>query len=131
MRHAAALDVTLHIGGGGNSMKGQSRDVSRSGIFVLVPSAIPQGARVDMLVDPGVRGGTLALRGQVVHVVRGTGVGIRFGELSSSAKQRLEDLVTRLRPAFDEALDDTDPTAWPPQGAAGPSSEDVKPPRRG
>jgi hypothetical protein len=109
-RHTAALDVTLHIGGGGRSLKGQSIDLSRSGIFVVMPGDVPAGARVDMLVDPGALGGALSLRGQVVHVVRGTGVGIRFGVLTRAAKERLSDLIAALKEQNERDEEITDET---------------------
>jgi hypothetical protein len=89
----------IHVGGGGRTLLGRSVDVSRAGVFVILADTIPQGARVEMMLETAAEHEVIFVTGTVVHVVPGQGVGIRFSALSARSDGRLMALLARLQQA--------------------------------
>jgi hypothetical protein len=94
-RFAGEVEVLIEIGGGGRSVKGRSKDISKTGIFVLTSEYIAPNMRVGLVMR--IPGGTenLAVGGVVVHSRQGIGVGINFRVLSDRAKEQLDLLLER------------------------------------
>lgn len=97
LRHPLALDVTLHVGGGGTSLRGKSVDLSRSGIFVVLSERIPEGRRVDVMIESRALGSTVATSGLVVHTVQGVGIGIRFSHQNPRTRELIGELIEQLK----------------------------------
>lgn len=97
LRHPLALDVTLHVGGSGQSLRGKSVDISRSGIFVVLSDRIPEGRRVDVVIESSALATMVATSGIVVHTVTSVGVGIRFSNQNQRTRQLIGRLVESLK----------------------------------
>ncbi len=97
LRHPNALEVTLHIGGGGKSLHGRSVDLSRSGIFVVLSERIPEGRRVDIVIESAVLEAPVVTSGIVVHTVASVGVGIRFSHQNQRTREIVGQLIESLK----------------------------------
>jgi c-di-GMP-binding flagellar brake protein YcgR len=97
LRHPNALDVTLHVGGGGQSLRGKSVDLSKGGIFVVLSQRIPEGRRVDIVIESPVTEAPVVASGIVVHTVASVGVGIRFSQLSDRTREAIDALIESLK----------------------------------
>ncbi len=95
-RHALGLDVTLHVGGGGRSLRGQSIDISATGMLIRLDEPLPHGRRVDLVISGPRLSGPIATSGLVVHNVRGVGVGVRFTPRTERARAQLAELLAAL-----------------------------------
>ena len=95
-RYRVALNVTLHVGGGGRTLLGTSVDVSRSGIFVQTEAPFSVGQRVDVMIESGLGDGLIMVGGLVVHAINGQGVGIRFTVISAKTQERINALIDHI-----------------------------------
>lgn len=116
-RHSVSLDVTLHAGGLGSSVRGASADLSSNGMFVLAPVSVPEGRRVDLVIYAGRRAPVVATSGIVVHSLRGVGIGVKFSHASHLGRHRIQALLAAL---FDQKTEVTPP---PPPLAAQAEAE--------
>ncbi len=97
LRHPLALEVTLHVGGSGTSFRGKSVDLSRSGIFVVISARVPEGRRVDIVIESRALGSSIATSGLVVHTVQGVGIGIRFSHQNPRTRELIGELIEKLK----------------------------------
>jgi c-di-GMP-binding flagellar brake protein YcgR len=97
LRHPNALDVTLHVGGGGQSLRGRSVDLSKGGIFVVLSARIPEGRRVDIVIESAVIDAPVVASGIVVHTVASVGVGIRFSQVNDRTRDLIDKLIESLK----------------------------------
>jgi len=73
----------------------QVRDLSPRGLFVLTKLAKPAGAKTNLyfLVEEG----QIKAEAVVRHVIPGRGFGLEFSAVCEEDRQRLADLLKRLR----------------------------------
>jgi c-di-GMP-binding flagellar brake protein YcgR len=97
-RFDLAMTVTLHVGGGGRTLRAKSLNVSRTGLFVLTTDHVSEGQRVELMLEPETgRGEIIFVTGVVVHAVPDYGLGVRFSALSVRADGRLMQLLRKLQ----------------------------------
>lgn len=83
--------------GVGRSVRGKSVDLSRSGIFVVMSDRVPDGHRVDIMIESRSTATTIATSGEIVHSVSGVGVGIRFSHQNPRTRQLVGEVIDELR----------------------------------
>jgi type IV pilus assembly protein PilZ len=81
-----------------------ARNINEGGIFVETEAPPETGTAVDLRFKLPGSDEPLRVKGTVVHVSRGEGseppgIGVEFGSLDVSARQRINDLVRKLRAA--------------------------------
>jgi type IV pilus assembly protein PilZ len=79
-----------------------ARNINEGGLFVETETPHPPGTRVDLQFKLPGNDEPVQVRGSVVRVAEGTaddpsGMGILFDELDARTRQRINDLVRRLR----------------------------------
>ncbi len=87
-------------------LRGHAEDLSAHGIFVVLPRVLQVGTQVeltiDLMGDVGIPRAPVLLRGTVVNLVTGVGVGIRFDDPSPEVTAQLDECVRQLRSAAQE-----------------------------
>ena len=74
-------------------LRGVSRDLSVSGIFVHVQSSIPLGRRVELRIDAQNTSEPIITSGIVVHSVAGVGIGVQFSQQVPRTRERIAALL--------------------------------------
>jgi hypothetical protein len=96
-RKPLILEVTVIVGGGGTRLAGKSADISLHGIFVELPHTLPEGKRVDVVINCPRLNTSVATSGTVVHVLDKLGVGIRFAKQSAQTRAQLGAMLEGLK----------------------------------
>jgi len=91
-RVVGEIEVLINFANGQAAVRGRSRDISRRGVFVVSELDLEMGQSVHLLMRHPVSDQTLAISGEVVHVLP-MGAGIQFKALSPRSEELLSSLI--------------------------------------
>jgi hypothetical protein len=89
------LQVRLHVRSGRQTVTttGRCHNLSEGGMFVQIATHLGAGCHVRVEILSDALGEAFAAAGEVVHVIKGEGVGIRFTDLDLRALDHLKRLL--------------------------------------
>ena len=87
------LDVTIEGAEGEDVRQAKSGDISMSGMFIFINPPIPKDAHVAMSVHDLVSDRQFTAKGEIKHILPGTGNGVQFAPLDDEAEETLKSLI--------------------------------------
>lgn len=95
-RYVVELDVIVELTAL-RTLRGKSRDISESGIFVQLGEPVALEQAVQLTIENTTPGQTIVLCGVVVHALVGLGIGVQFDEqMAGAAREPIRALITTL-----------------------------------
>ena len=123
-KHARlALSVDVDFKSRDNFYSGKTRDISEGGLFIVSDVALPVGAQLTLVVK--LLGTTMQTPGEVTWVLLGdgdevVGMGVRFLNLTSAARTKIESFMKRRTPMPFEMVESEPPPMPAPAAKAAP-----------
>lgn len=93
-RFAISFPCTVHLGGGGRILKGRAIDISRAGMFIMLPDPPAPNQRVEVMIETSTE--AIFVGGLIVRTVPHLGLGVRFNTVSARPSGRVAKLLTTL-----------------------------------
>src|SRR5215831_5412556 len=82
------LIVAVHFDGGDATGVASTRDISLGGLYMNTQAEIPSGETLTLRIPLG--GQHVVLKGEVIYVNAGRGVGVRFHEIPDDSRILME-----------------------------------------
>ena len=86
--YRSRLIVDVHFDGADSTGIASTKDISPGGLYLTTQAEIPQGATLTLRIPLG--GIHVVVKGDVVYVIPGHGVGVRFHRLLDEVRTLME-----------------------------------------